>query len=849
MYRAMACTLGHLVTSPSKIAEAKHLFSVAHKCPFKWDSCWEILKGNPKWQDLHVVQFNTMSRDSKKMKPTLENDPIAIEGASSTPTSPGSQPATPALVLLDLDKTPTSLDTLLRERSVGREAEEDGKKETGEQIIHLSKVVEESNTLLKTFISSIDERLARSEDIARRNLHLKEEKVRQGQLEMRERQFERDRKIMDMNLDHMPPMQRQFYEMKQREICDRWKNGGQNFEKGGSSCEEHEWNGDREVLTIKCTLTHTFSTSTLVFFSYKTSLSCRAKQSSNDTIEKSNRDSLYLDKRGKLRSFNHKKLSRKKGGSLRGRGWKYGSGFVDGVFPVMSPTSQKILNFLQKEVNAETVWVSLDNLPLTHATWDDIINVVVQLRLNKQWNLIVLVCEWILLRSSFKPDVMCYNLLIDAYGQMSQYKKAESAYLGLQKAQCVPTEDTYALLLRAYCTSGLLDKAEAVLAEMRKYGLPPSVVVYNAYIDGLMKGRNTEKAVEIFQRMKRDHCQPTTDTYTMLINIYGKGCRSYMALKLFHEMKSQNCEPNICTYTALINAFAREGLCEKAEEVFEKMQEDGHEPDVYVYNALMEAYSRAGFPYGAAEIFSLMQHMGCEPDRASYNIMVDAYGRAGLHEDARSVFEELKRQGMTPTMKSHMLLLSAYSKIGDIARCEEIVNQMYKSGLKPDTFVLNSMLNSYGRMGHFTKMEEVFNAMVKGSYETDISTYNILINVYGRTGFCDKMEELFQSLPSKNLKPDVVTWTSRLGAYSRKKIYNRCIEIFEEMIDAGCYWRDWLLSPPVRWIRFSTAKRYAESSLFNRVWCYVFQAIGSMVQQVTTMIRTMHKDMPTALPI
>jgi pentatricopeptide repeat protein len=73
---------------------------------------------------------------------------------------------------------------------------------------------------------------------------------------------------------------------------------------------------------------------------------------------------------------------------------------------------------------------------------------------------------------------MCYNLLIDAYGQKSLYKDAESAYLELLENRCVPTEDTYALLLKAYCKSGLLGKAEAVFSEMRKYGLPPSMFLY-----------------------------------------------------------------------------------------------------------------------------------------------------------------------------------------------------------------------------------------------------------------------------------------------------------------------------------------------------------------------------------
>ncbi|KAJ8567783.1 hypothetical protein K7X08_019991 [Anisodus acutangulus] len=316
----------------------------------------------------------------------------------------------------------------------------------------------------------------------------------------------------------------------------------------------------------------------------------KANASYDVPVKKWKQDSIFIDRRGRFQHFDHKKVSRKRCGSLRGRGWKYGSGFVDGIFPVLSPIAQQILTFVKKERDPERIWSALDTLRPTDHTWDDIINVAVQLRINKQWDLIILICEWILCRSSFQADVICYNLLIEAYGQSSLVKKAESTYLALLGARCVPAEDTYALLLKSYSKCGMLDKAEAVFSEMRKNGLPPSALVYNACIDGLMKGRNPQKALAIFDRMKCESCKPSTDTYTMLINLYGKENKSYMALKVFNEMKTQKCKPNICTYTALVNAFARGGLCEKAEEVFEELQEAGFEPDVYTYNALMEAY-------------------------------------------------------------------------------------------------------------------------------------------------------------------------------------------------------------------------------------------------------------------
>lgn len=92
------------------------------------------------------------------------------------------------------------------------------------------------------------------------------------------------------------------------------------------------------------------------------------------------------------------------GGSLRSRGWKYGSGFVDGIFPVLSPAAQQILNFVQKEMDIDRMWSSLDTLPLTNDTWDDLINVAVQLRLNKQWDAIIKVSSHI--PHSFFPPWM-----------------------------------------------------------------------------------------------------------------------------------------------------------------------------------------------------------------------------------------------------------------------------------------------------------------------------------------------------------------------------------------------------------------------------------------------------------
>jgi myo-inositol-1(or 4)-monophosphatase len=188
------------------------------------------------------------------------------------------------------------------------------------------------------------------------------------------------------------------------------------------------------------------------------------------------------------------------------------------------------------------------------------------------------------------------------------------------------------------------------------------------------------------------------------------------------------------------------------------------------------------------------------------------------------VFQELKQVGMRPTMKSHMLLLSAHAKSGNVSRCEEVMAQLHKSGLEPDTFALNAMLNAYGRAGRLDDMERLVAAMEErgGAGAPDIGTYNVLVHVYGRAGYLDRMEAAFGAAAARGLAADVVTWTSRIGAYARKKEYGRCLEVFEEMVDAGCY-------PDA-----GTAKVLLAACSDER-----------QVEQVTAIVRSMHKDAKT----
>ena len=91
----------------------------------------------------------------------------------------------------------------------------------------------------------------------------------------------------------------------------------------------------------------------------------------------------------------------------------------------------------------------------------------------KDFGIHLQVFEWILLGSMFKPDVGCFNMLMDAYGKNKQWTEAEKTFYLMKKFQCVPTVTSFNVLMAAYSRGGRLDKAEDLFHEMKDTNYTP----------------------------------------------------------------------------------------------------------------------------------------------------------------------------------------------------------------------------------------------------------------------------------------------------------------------------------------------------------------------------------------
>jgi len=79
----------------------------------------------------------------------------------------------------------------------------------------------------------------------------------------------------------------------------------------------------------------------------------------------------------------------------------------------------------------------------------------------------------VLQTDTFKADVGCYNMLMDAYGRTRQWLEAENTFASMKRRQCVPTETSFNILMAAYSRGGQLERAEQLFNEMQEHNYFP----------------------------------------------------------------------------------------------------------------------------------------------------------------------------------------------------------------------------------------------------------------------------------------------------------------------------------------------------------------------------------------
>ena len=407
-----------------------------------------------------------------------------------------------------------------------------------------------------------------------------------------------------------------------------------------------------------------------------------------------------------------------------------------------------------------------------------------------------------------KPNVICFNTVIDAWSKTRGSSSAENAHAILQKMEDLsetsndlfPDTISYTSAISAYARSGrddAGDRAEELLQRSLElyndghHKLKPDRITFTSCIDAMSKQ---------YQKLHRKHRRNEPECHKIEDRINA----------LIQQMDEQGLISTMA-YNILLDLFAKTGQVKKAEETFEQMKEEkgnrNVKPDIISYNSLLQALCRQKHNQSSlAKAQSLLQSMedgdnDVKPDVGSYNTVMTGLAKNNSSSQSNrntksnndlvqrylSSMEERyqkKLSNVKPNLITYNICIGSWSRSGheqSVDRAIELLDKMIDSDdnyiLQPDVFSFASVISTIAKSGKKNGLEHATSTMDKMKQlgvKANRVIYNSLINCWSKSGRPDAAEKaeeiliMMSEADDPEVSPDSVTFSSVINCWAQR---------------------------------------------------------------------------------
>jgi len=125
--------------------------------------------------------------------------------------------------------------------------------------------------------------------------------------------------------------------------------------------------------------------------------------------------------------------------------------------------------------------------------------------------------------TSFKPDEIMYNSLLDGCARQGLYQRAMPLLADMEAAGVRPSNFTLSVLVKLCSRAKRLDRAFEIVKEISsKYRFRPNVHVYGNLIQACIQHNNLRRAFEMLEQLMSERIRPDVRVYSLLL----RGCVS-----------------------------------------------------------------------------------------------------------------------------------------------------------------------------------------------------------------------------------------------------------------------------------------------------------------------------------
>jgi len=267
------------------------------------------------------------------------------------------------------------------------------------------------------------------------------------------------------------------------------------------------------------------------------------------------------------------------------------------------------------------------------------------------------------LSDQMKPNVVAYNIVIQACGSAGMHDRAMHWYKELLSAGLRPTQGTVCSLMTGYLNSsdGGMNHAtqiEQLTKTMEEYGLPMLDVNYSMVIRASARRGDVGQAAALFEQMITKGQPCSLSNYNSMIHACTQTGNIGLAEHYLRLMEEYSIDPDLISYNTVINACAAVADTKRAEQWFLHMIQRGLKPNLVTYGTICKAYARQGDATSVKKVMVVLEESGLELNEYFFGSLIAAYGASCPPnlKGAEGAFQELVQRGLDAQSVKRVLM-------------------------------------------------------------------------------------------------------------------------------------------------------------------------------------------------
>ncbi|KAG6550504.1 hypothetical protein Mapa_007978 [Marchantia paleacea] len=303
-----------------------------------------------------------------------------------------------------------------------------------------------------------------------------------------------------------------------------------------------------------------------------------------------------------------------------------------------------------------------------------------------------------------EPDIVSFNILLEACVSGSHVKEAQKIFDNLKKRALKPTVITYTTLITVYANSGQCSDALLLLNEMLAHNCLPNAVTFSSLITACARDGVYDEAEKLFQVMKDFQVEPNVVTYNAMIDLNRKRGDCDSAKRFYQEMNATGIQPTSVTAASLMSTYKASGVYDEVFAIYEEAKL-GRICNTHVFTEAVDACIKSGNLMRISDIQSDMLAVNCPPDVVTCSIVLAALGsKCSCEEEACVLVDFLQAFDVELMANSCRMLLEIMTSDEEV---EKNIHKLYvlldKEDMKTWTVFSCAMVDALWALGWYRR--------------------------------------------------------------------------------------------------------------------------------------------------